>query len=493
MIKQWTTHAQYRSYIMASVKSFDERQIKRLELFEGSLQKLALLNLDLLGEMLKQYYSVTGRPAVLQPEIFRSVVLMLDQGETSITNWVHTLKSDNLLCILIGFKPEHLPSLGAYYDFISRLWLYRESINDRKKLFTYNHKRTSTAKKPGKNNKLPNKHAGIVKKIVAFFRKGRSFRSRPERLMQEIFALLAVNPSAEAGLINSSQLTVSGDGTCIHCHSSSRGIKVCDCNTKGIYDCKCDRRFSDPEATHGWDSYLGHWFYGFTMYAMSCYNKALKIDLPLYWRFVGANRHDSVTGLVALAELRELSPNLKIRNLCFDSANDNYPTYHLCNDWNIRPFIDLNDKAGCKPKYPSLISVTKNGVPVCQAGHEMVFNGYCPGRSRLKWRCPLACGKISICSYKELCSPSAYGRVIYTKPAWDSRLFTPVPRGTSDFKDIYKQRTSSERVNNRFLHDYHLEDMRIRGKKRYSFMSMIIGINIHLDARIKALNLSAAN
>jgi len=492
MLKKWTTHAEYGSFVIHAIRALDASSLKRLSLFDDSLKKLALLNLDGLGEKLRSYYSATGRPAELQPEIFRSFMLMADQGETSVTNWVKTLAADDMLCFLIGCTPEHLPSLGAYYDFISRLWLLKPSIEkeNREELHPYGRKKKREVQ-PGKNKKLPNKRPGIVGRIANLFRKGRSFSNRPERLMQEIFTLLAVNPSVEAGLLPEDDLTVSGDGTCIHCHSSPHGIKVCNCRENGIYDCKCDRKFADPDATHGWDSDLGTWYYGYTLYPISCYNKELQIDLPFYWRFVGANRHDSVTGLVALTEFRELSPNLNIKNLCLDSANDNYPTYQLLNEWGIHPFIDLSDRTGPKNTYPSHISVTDKGAPICMGGHEMLYHGFCPDRSRLKWRCPLACGKIPDCCSKPDCSASSYGRVIYTKPAWDIRIFTPVPRGTPEWKGVYKARTSSERINNRFLHDYHLEDMRVRGKKRYSFFSLIFGINIHLDARVKVQKLPA--
>ena len=72
-------------------------------------------------------------------------------------------------------------------------------------------------------------------------------------------------------------------------------------------------------------------------------------------------------------------------------------------------------------------------------------------------------------------------------------LYTPVPRGTTEYKKIYNNRTGSERVNNRILNDYHLHDMRIHGKKRYSFFAIIAGINIHLDARLKKQKMDAAS
>jgi len=48
------------------------------------------------------------------------------------------------------------------------------------------------------------------------------------------------------------------------------------------------------------------------------------VDLPPYFRLVGANRHDSVSGVVAMAEFREFCPWLPIKNIVLDSAHDNY-------------------------------------------------------------------------------------------------------------------------------------------------------------------------
>lgn len=487
MILEWTTHDDYLSFLKTKIEQFKETSPHHLSNFEESIKKLSSLNLDSLYDILKPFYSSIGRPAKFQPEIFRSIILMLDQGETSLTNWQKRVDSDEFLAAFIGCNSKDTPALGSYYDFIDRLWLQQKSVflKKLKQLLTYNRKPN---KKLQKNKKLPNKNQGVVVKVKDFLAKGRFFDKRPERLLQKIFSLIAVVPSIELGLIDNKNLTVSGDGTCVHCHSSSRGTKVCDCREKGIYDCKCNRRFSDSDAAWGWDSYLGQWFYGHTLYTFAYHNAEFKIDLPLAMRFVGANRHDSVSGLVTLAELREITPELFIKNVCFDSANDNYATYELLKEWNIAPFIDLNHTVGRKPSYPTAVSINKNGVPICIGGHEMINNGYCKNRSRIKWRCPLKCGKTNFCSCLNSCSDSSYGRVIYTKPDWDLRLFTPVPRGSKEFKEIYKNRSSSERINNRILNDYHLHEMKIRSKKRFSFFAMMIGINIHLDARVKIVS-----
>ncbi|MFT5891054.1 MAG: hypothetical protein ACI9Y7_001153 [Dokdonia sp.] len=222
-------------------KSFPKKVIQ----FEPSISKLYCLDLDILGEILKPYYSNIGRPATLQPEIFRSFSLMLFQKETSITNWVKKLHASELFATCIGCTKNNVPSLGVHYDFISRLWLSNLST-DRfklKKIYYYK-KKPAKIKAPGKNKKLPNKKPGVVKRISDFFEAGRSFFLRAERLLQKIFSLVAVKPSFNLNLIEKNNLTVGGDGTCVHCKSSYYGSKVCDCRQNGIYDCKCPRRLS---------------------------------------------------------------------------------------------------------------------------------------------------------------------------------------------------------------------------------------------------------
>lgn len=487
MLKNWTSHADYQHFLISNLSNLYNAFPERITLLEPSLSKLYCLDLDSLRNLLEPFYSSTGRPATFQAEIFRSFSLMLFMKETSLTKWHKTLCSDSLLAIFIGCSNNKLPSLGAHYDFISRLWL-SDLATDRLRLRrTYSFKKKpSKSKSPGKNKKLPNKHSGIVRRVVDFFRKGRSFSMRPERLLQKIFALIGVEPSSELGLIPKENLTIAGDGTCVHTHASYYGKKLCKCREQGIFDCSCPRKLSDVDATWGWDSHESSWFYGYTLYALSYYHRTYKVDLPLYLRFVEASRHDSVTGIVALAEFRELYPQFSIAHYVLDSANDNYPTYELCSEWNIIPLIDLNSKNLGKSKYPCALSFTEKGTPICIEGAEMIYNGYDKKRSRHKWRCPLALGKITSCSCKELCSSSPYGRVIYTKPSWDLRLFTAIPRGSKAWKEIYKTRTCSERVNNRILNNYNLHSARIHGKKRYSFFTMMASINIHLDARIKS-------
>ena len=131
------------------------------------------------------------------------------------------------------------------------------------------------------------------------------------------------------------------------------------------------------------------------------------------------------------------------------------------------------------------MTLDENGAPICLEVIPTIHNGFLKDRCRIKWHCQLAMGKIQSCPHKDQCSPSDYGRTFYTKPEWDLRLFTPIPRGSNEWKTELKKRTCAERVNKRLFNDYNLERAKARGKKRWSLRVVIHGINIHLDAMLK--------
>ena len=173
--------------------------------------------------------------------------------------------------------------------------------------------------------------------------------------------------------------------------------------------------------------------------------------MPLHLRLVQASRHDSVSAVFTLTEFRDLNPELTINSFISDSASDNYATYKLLNHWDINAIIALGKSNDGNFKYPPALNLDDSGTPICPSGRKMLWNGFCKGRSRIKWRCPKACGKVvTDCSN---CSPSKYGRTVYTKPDWDLRLFTVIPRSSAAWKGKMKSRTAAERVNNRILHD----------------------------------------
>ena len=152
--------------------------------------------------------------------------------------------------------------------------------------------------------------------------------------------------------------------------------------------------------------------------------------------------------------------------------------------------IPLNKKGLGKFKYEPPIEVDGNGIPICMGEIPMIYDYYHKLHHRIKWRCPYVKGKIQFCYCKDQCSPSAYGRTICTKPKCDVRLFTVIPCGSEQWQKEMNKRIDFERFNKRILNDYNMEEVHSRGKKRWSWWTILHSTNIHLDARIKVSKFS---
>ena len=445
--------------------------------FETAFLKMYSMNLNPLYDDFLPLFSPVGKPSNQQPEIFRSFVLMSHFKYTGLEEWISYAKSSKMVCGLVGVTPDAFPGESTHRDFMARLWQDKDKSRIR-----------SVSRKPktkhGKE-KLPPKHPGIIKKLADKAISGEVFKRIPERLLQAIFTKVALLPSALMGLLgDTNKLIVSGDGTCITSNASHFGKKICEC----IGQCLCPRKFADPSAKWGWDSFHERWFYGYTAYLLSVHNPKLKLDLPIYMKFVEASRNDGVTAITALAHSRHLYNDfLTFDSFLGDSAHDNYATYELLKHWNIKPFIDLNKRQSDEIKLQN-IPVNKDGVPVCPDGHLMLNWGFDSAKYRIKYRCPMVTGKVKSCPYSKYCNKSLYGKIVYIRLAENLRLLTPVPRNSYEWLDTYKQRTAAERVNNRFITDYELENPKRYGKMKLAFFAFLNITNVHLDAHVKFAN-----
>ena len=199
MLKQWRKHNQYQTFLIEKLKTLYTNDLFKPMIINLSkvISKLYILNLDELESILSNQYPNLGRPAQMQPEIFRSFILMQSLNYHSITKWVQDLKSNPILFTLIGVEENNIPSIGSHYNFIDRFWL---EIDSHKKSKVSDFKR-KPKKKLKKNQKKPVKNPGVVGRLTNQLLKGRSFSRRPERLFQKIFSKIAVEPSAKLGLL----------------------------------------------------------------------------------------------------------------------------------------------------------------------------------------------------------------------------------------------------------------------------------------------------
>lgn len=476
MLGYWRPHSEFQSWLQKQVFARMATHRPAIELHAVLLEKVFTLDLDRAKPIVAELYSPTGRPARFQPEILRALFVAAHL-KTGVVELLKRLAAEEILALACGFEPGQSPAVGSFYDLMTRF--YPTGSNPKRLRKPRVKSAKGTKLKAGQ--KLEPKHPGIVERIVKMYLRGRRLTKRPERTLQRIFAECAVMPSARLELLgNVDNLVIAGDGAPLRTGASPFGRKVCQCKERGIFRCHCPRRYSDPEANFGWDSYHEQFFYGHTLYSLT--SARSHNDLPLLLRLVQASRHDSITFLFAFSEFRELYPQFRVSKVLLDSAHDAQPLYELLYREEIEPFIDLNPRHHNRT-YSGPIAYDEAGVPICPAGLKMKCWGFNRKRVRTKWRCPFY-NKLERCPRKDDCSPSPYGRVVYTKPQWDVRTFTPVPRGSEAWKKVFAGRTSVERTFKRLLVDYRIEEARLRGKGRWFFRVTLAAMNQHLDAQV---------
>lgn len=482
MLRHWITHAEYQHSLQLKLLFHFEIQKSRLHKLDKSISKLYQLNLDSLLPVIKPLYSDFGRPAKNQQSIIRSLVLMLDRQNYSITNWAGEVASDPLYFDLCGFEGT-APSVASYYDFLVRLWQSSQELHIKRKL-----KSKRFAAKPRKklkqNEKLQSRKSGSVKRLVEKAINGKLRNFCPERILQRLLKYCVVDTSAKMGILgNIDAFSFAGDGSPYYSGASHYGVKTCNCRSKGIFNCTCPRKFSDPDAKWGWDSYREQWFFGSTLYGVTACDSPY--DLPVYLKSVQASRHDSVSTIYALEDVKNLFPSFKFKNFLADGAMDNYPTYEYLYQKKITPFIPLDSRTKQKLVYPdsAILCFDDKGKAICPGGIPYANWGYSKPKG-IKLRCWFATqGKEPPKECK--CSESNYGRVIYLKPDYDLRLFPLVHRNSDEFKEIYKRRSTVERSFKRIFEDYCVESYSSQSNRLRFSLATFAAINIHLDAWIK--------
>ena len=124
----------------------------------------------------------------------------------------------------------------------------------------------------------------ITEVLVNRLLNGKIIHFNFEATLQHLFYSVAVLPSVQCGLISSENLTVSGDGTAVHTHANPRGHRL-NPDPDKPYNPDVPRHFSAPDASWGWDSDMEKYYYGYTLFQLSCHNHSLHVDIPLLLRF----------------------------------------------------------------------------------------------------------------------------------------------------------------------------------------------------------------
>lgn len=480
LLRPSRTHQEFQKFLAEKIKLhyLDTGQHNAILLYHRELTKVWHADLSMVANIVHFRYSDIGAPAREPIAMFRSFLLMEMNHCSSIDDWVKQLKAFPIWAIFSGFEPGNVPGVGTFYDFMKRLWL-ADAPNRFNKVRKYRRHKPKKGKRKGE--KSPHK-PGIVNRLVErFLKRPPRFKSRPHDLLQQIFKECFVLPSARAGLIGDIEhLRIAGDGTSVRTGASRYGKSTCSCRKQGIFNCSCPRRYSDPDASWGWDSYREEYYYGRGLYAFSAADSLY--DLPVFLLLHKAERHDAVAFVPSFFDLLRCYPEFRFEECLLDSAHDAYAIYKLLNHHDMSAVIDLNDRCAGKISHDGEFTFNEFGLPLCPAGQIMAYNGYCKDRQRHKWRCPKTRKKWNItCDHP--CSDSKYGRVFYTREQDNLRFFTRVPRGTPQWWRRYKRRTTVERYFKRLKEDYFLErKSKIRSSMAWYFRAFIDSMCLHVDA-----------
>ncbi|MBF7083625.1 hypothetical protein IT084_11635, partial [Desulfallas sp. Bu1-1] len=157
------SHEQYQFFVNDFLTRYFISTGQQITLVIRSSLIVKLWGADLTGivQLIKNQYSCTNRGAPPKDAVamFRSLILMTLKGETSISKWVDTLKSEPFYAILSGFLPacfssvkvdnipaDPIPGVGTFYDFMDRL-IRKDRILYKSKLRKFKRKPKKKQKK----------------------------------------------------------------------------------------------------------------------------------------------------------------------------------------------------------------------------------------------------------------------------------------------------------------------------------------------------------
>lgn len=470
------SHSDYQNFVVENLRKYYPNPDAFSTSTWDIIERFWNLDLSYTNEYMKTKYSVFGPKPRTPSCMQRSYLLSIDFKVTSLTEWSAQLKINPLYAILSGFDVGDTPGVGTFYDFISRLW-----DSDQNNLSDHLHKLKIPVKKPGRKGAkaAPTEKVTVQQLIDQMEHQTFSIEEQPYHSFFMIYKEEFLKQSVSKGLIDSSSLTIAGDGTPVVTSARERKHRICDCAEKGLTECNCDRYFSQPDCDIGWDSSRDCFYHGYDLYMLTAANS--ESDLPVFPLLHPASMHDSHGFLHTFFRMKSFLPDFHISKLLLDAAHDAMPYYLYCRENGITPFIDLNEKRGIHEIYKGEFTVGKDGIPVCRAGLKMRSDGTERNKGRSKYRCPL-CDKEKGCSCENPCTDSAYGRVVHLASKDNPRLFNIPPRSSKEWKKEYNARTSAERSNKREKIDFKLESGRHRSTKMWYCRLYHILMLQHLDA-----------
>ncbi len=152
--------------------------------------------------------------------------------------------------------------------------------------------------------------------------------------------------------------------------------------------------------------------------------------------FSSGNLNDGKAAIPLLKGIKKRLSNLKIKQATMDAGYDYYPIYEQVHRIGAQSIIAYNKK-----NEPEPIGFDKHFAPTCVREHSYRYDSYDAKYETLKYTRPIECKDCPLAN-DSLCQK------VYKKRITDDlRRYTAPARGSMKWNEIYKERSSVERVN----------------------------------------------
>jgi transposase len=163
------------------------------------------------------------------------------------------------------------------------------------------------------------------------------------------------------------------------------------------------------------------------------------------------NMNDAKAAIPLLKGVAERFPVLNITKVMADAGYDYNPIYEQIHRMKADGIIAYNKRNEAPP-----IGVDKHFAPTCVLEHSYRYDSYDKKYETLKYTRPKECRECPL-AYDTLCQ-----KIIKIKKTKDLRRYPAPARGSKAWKELYKQRTSVERVNAYLKEYFQLNNIRYR-------------------------------
>ena len=189
-------------------------------------------------------------------------------------------------------------------------------------------------------------------------------------------------------------------------------------------------------------------------------------EIPLAFTIHPADQNDYRTFPGALQQLAHAYPWLKPKYLLADKGYDSQKTHRILIRKRIIPIIDIRKPTAKDALYEGIYG--PHGSPVCLGNAEMEYVRTDPSTGQHLFRC-----------VQDGCHLKGQGLVpncvdeIWVDPRDNPRVVGVVPRPSPLWKQLYKRRTSVERLNKALKYERGLEEHRVMRLKKIVLLSTL--------------------